>query len=158
MNPLIATVRAAGEGEKLWFCGGGVHTWLATAAETGGAYFLFSDELVGGKVTPLHRHPTADETFYLLEGEIMLHIDGEQRKLSAGGIAIVPRGIPHAFMVTSAEARMLCLMTPGDGEEFFRLASDPVGEGPHVVDFDRVLAAAKQTGTMELLGPPPFAA
>ena len=33
MSKLGAVVRGEGEGEKLWFYGGGVHTWLATSAE-----------------------------------------------------------------------------------------------------------------------------
>ena len=35
MNKVVSIVRADGEGEKLWFYGGGVHTWKATSAETG---------------------------------------------------------------------------------------------------------------------------
>jgi hypothetical protein len=109
-------------------------------------------------VTPLHRHPDADETFYMLEGEIMLHVDGEERQLRAGAIAVIPRGIPHAFKVTSAHARMLCLQTPGGGGVFYRLASEPAlqGEPPAPIDFDRVQAAAARTGAIEVLGPPPF--
>ena len=158
MTTLDATVRDTGEGEQRWFCGGGLHTWKATREETGGAFLLFEDRLDLGKVTPLHRHPEADETFYMLEGEVLLHIDGEQRPLHAGGIAIIPRGIPHAFMVTSELARMLCLQTPGSGEEFYRIASDPAveGEPSSPIDFDRVREAAAQTGAIELLGPPPF--
>ena len=109
----VPIIRNEGEGERLWFFGGGVHTWKATEAETGGAFLLFEDALDLGKVTPLHIHPDADETFYMLDGEIALHIDGEPRQLAAGGMAVIPRGIPHAFMVTSPEARMLCLQTPG---------------------------------------------
>ena len=158
MKTLDATVRHAGEGEQRWFCGGGLHTWKATSEDTGGAFLLFEDQLDLGKVTPLHRHPHADETFYMLDGEVLLHIDGEQRPLLAGGIAIIPRGIPHAFMVTSGPARMLCLQTPGSGEEFYRLASESAAEGvpPAPIDFDRVREAATQTGAIELLGPPPF--
>jgi quercetin dioxygenase-like cupin family protein len=158
MKALTGTVRGSGEGERRWFCGGGLHTWKATEEETGGAFLMFEDHLDAGKVTPLHGHPEADETFFMLEGEIVLHIDGESRRLGAGGIAIVPRGIPHAFMVTSEQARMLCLHTPGGGETFYRLASEPAVEGdsPPPVDFDRVHAAAAQTGAIEILGPPPF--
>ena len=61
---LAATVRDNDEGEQRWFCGGGVFTWKATAQETGGAFLIFEDVLAGGKVTPLHLHPDADETFY----------------------------------------------------------------------------------------------
>jgi quercetin dioxygenase-like cupin family protein len=158
MKTLAATVRESGEGERRWFCGGGLHTWKATEEETGGAFLMFEDHLDAGKMTPLHRHPGADETFYMLEGEIMLHIDGEVRQLGAGGIAIIPRGIPHAFLVTSAQARMLCLQTPGDGEAFYRLASEPAfpGDQPAPVDFERVGKAAAQTDAIDILGPSPF--
>jgi len=158
MKTLAATVRESGEGEQRWFCGGGLHTWKATEEETGGAFLIFEDSLDAGKVTPLHRHPDADETFYMLEGEIVLHVDGQQRQLRAGGIAVIPRGIPHAFKVASAHARMLCLQTPGGGGVFYRLASEPAlpGEPPAPIDFDRVGAAATRTGAIEILGPPPF--
>ena len=87
MRTLQTTVRAGGTGERRWFCGGGVHTWLATEDETGGAFLLFEDALDAGKVTPLHQHPEADETFYMLEGEVRLHIAGAEETLGAGGIA-----------------------------------------------------------------------
>jgi quercetin dioxygenase-like cupin family protein len=157
MTTVECTVRAHGAGERRWFCGGGVHTWLATEAETGGAYLLFEDALDAGKTTPLHQHPDADETFYMLEGEVLLHIAGAEQTLGAGGIAIIPRGVPHAFMVSTPTARMLCLQTPGGGEAFYRQASEPAGVGePPVPDFGRVGAAAAATGAIEILGPPPF--
>lgn len=157
VNP-TATVRSSTSAEQRWFCGGGRHTWLATEEETGGAFLLFEDALEHGKDTPLHRHDHSDETFYMLSGEILLDLDGDRRNIGAGGIAIIPRGIPHAFKVISVEARMLCLQTPGGGERFYRLASDPViaGQVATPVDFARVQSAAKETGAIEILGPPPF--
>ena len=152
-----ATIRAAGEGEQRWFCGGGIFTWKATAEETAGAMLMFEDQLEGGKVTPLHRHPEADETFYMLDGEIRLVIDGTESLLGAGGIAVIPRLVPHAYQVTTPRARMLCVQTPGSGEAFFRHASDPLAESDRLVDFARVGAAAQETGAIEILGPPPFA-
>lgn len=158
MSTLTATVRDSGQGEQRWFCGGGKHTWLATAEETGGAFLMF--EFVGeqNKATPVHFHPGVDETFYMLEGEILLDFSGERRSLSAGGFVVMPRGIPHAFKVVSPQARMLTLLTPGLGEDFFRLASEPAPEGssPIPVDFARIAAVAAQTGAIEVLGPPPF--
>jgi len=152
-----AAIRQAGEGEQRWFAGGGVFTWKATCADTDGAMLMFEDQLEGGKVTPMHFHPDADETFYMLEGEAVVQIAGSDVPLGAGGIAVIPRGIPHAFMVTSDVARMLCLQTPGNGEAFYRHASDPVGDGdPPAPDFDRVRQAAAATGAIEILGPPPF--
>ena len=157
MSTLETTVRTYEAAERRWFCGGGVHTWLATESDTDGAYLLFEDALDRGKVTPLHLHPDADETFYMLEGEVRLHVAGSEQILGTGGIAIIPRGVPHAFMVTTPTARMLCLQTPGGGEPFYRHASDPAGVGdPPMPDFGRVREAAAATGAIEILGPPPF--
>src|SRR6476646_3704876 len=105
VTTLETTVRANGMGERRWFCGGGVHTWLATEIEPGGAYLRFEDALDAGEVAPLHQHPDADETFYMLEGEVRLHVAGAEQTLATGGSAIIPRGVPHAFMVTTPTAR-----------------------------------------------------
>ena len=158
MKTLAATVREAHEGEQRWFCGGGLITFKATEQETGGALLLFEDQLTAGKLTPLHVHPDADETFCMLEGDIELFLDGERRALGPGGIAFIPRGVPHAFMVTSQQARMWCVQTPGSGEAFYRMASEPVVEGEPAtpVDLARVQEAALATNAIQVLGPPPF--
>lgn len=154
-NPIV---RAHDECQQSWFAGGGVMTWLATADETGGAFLLFEDEMAQGKVTPLHTHPT-EETMYVLEGEICYHIDGQERTVSAGGVVMAPRGVPHAFMVVSEAARMLCLHTPGSTQEFYRGASEAITAAhpaSGVVDFDRIRESGERNGGIEILGPPPF--
>jgi quercetin dioxygenase-like cupin family protein len=149
-------VRAAGEGERRWFCGGGLHTWKATAEETNDAFLLFEDHMQARKMTPFHTHP-ADEVFYVLDGEITLHVGGRNELLAPGGFAVVLRGVPHAFMANE-DTRLLCMQTPGTGQAFFRHASDAADgasiDGP--VDFARVQDAARAHGGVELLGPPPF--
>lgn len=156
-------VRATDDGERRWFFGGGLHIWKATAEETGGAFLLFEDRMDHGKVTPLHLHPDSDETMIVLEGEILMHLDGEEYVVGAGGIASAPRGIPHAFRVSGADgARLLCLHTPGCCQAFYWDASEPVAvddrrslhDGP--VDMARVQASAAKNGGIEILGPPPF--
>ncbi|HEV2415270.1 MAG TPA: cupin domain-containing protein [Candidatus Dormibacteraeota bacterium] len=156
---LVPIVRVDGEGEKLWFYGGGVHTWLATSSETGGAFLLFDDVMTRGKTTPLHSHPGVDETLYMLEGEILLSVAGREQTVGSGGFAMVPRGLPHAFLVTSERARILFLETPGSSEPFYRGASEPLTpilEATTPIDFDRVRASASLNGGIEILGPPPF--
>src|ERR1700688_4626878 len=105
-------IRAHDEGEKRCFYGGGAHTWKATAEETGGAFLLFEDRMEQGKMTPLHIHPESDETMYLLEGEILFHMDGGEHRLGIGGLAVAPRGVPHAFLGLSPGGRVVCLHTP----------------------------------------------
>lgn len=154
-----AVVRAAGEGEHRSFCGGGLMTFKATSEQTGGAFLLFEDRMTGGKVTPLHVHAGEDETFHVLEGELLIHIDGVEHRVTTGGMAMIPRGIPHAFKVVSANARVLTLLVPGTAEAFYRAASEPATAETQVdsnIDFVRVRAAAEQTGGMKLMGPPPF--
>ena len=150
-------VRNADEAERRWFYGGGLHSWLVREAEVGDGFLLFEDTVESGKRTPLHTHP-ADATFYVLEGSMLLHIDGAEHELRAGGVAVIPRGVPHAFLAQADGARMLCLHTPGGGEDFYRRASEPAvpGEPAVAVDFDRIREAAASTGTMTIVGPPPF--
>jgi len=159
VSHVVPIVRGAEEGERLWFYGGGVHTWKVTAAESGGAFLLFQADMSRGKTTPLHTHPV-DETLYVLEGEILLHVDGDERRVGPGGVAMAPRGVPHAFLVTSETSRILFLETPGTSEAFYRGASEPATnelESEAPVDFARVRASAEQNGGTEILGPPPFA-
>ena len=161
MSGAVSIIRADGEGEDLHLWGGGILTMEATAAETEGACVLFEDHMPKGKSTPLHAHANEDEALYVLEGEIVVHIDGQNHPLGPRGIAVALRGVPHAFLVTSATARVLCLQTPGSAEAFYRGASEPAGPDTEIagpVDFDRVRESAERSGGMQFLGPPPFEA
>ena len=117
-----------GEGDKRSFFGGGVHTWKLLAEDTDGAFFLFEDTMAQGKTTPLHLHPDADETVYVLEGEILVTVDGKRERVGAGGMTFTPRGTPHAFLVLSDTARLLTLQTPGFGQAFYRGASEALAD------------------------------
>lgn len=159
-----AIVRQPGEGARRWFFGGGVHTWKATGQETAGAFLLFEDEMALNKVTPLHTHPDSDETLYVLAGEILFHMDGADHRLGTGGVAVAPRGVPHAFKVVAEGTRVLCLQTPGGAQSFYDGASESLavedagdGSGGHQVDFGRISESGRLNGGIEILGPPPFA-
>jgi quercetin dioxygenase-like cupin family protein len=150
-------VRTAEQGSLRWFYGGGVHRWLATAEDTGGAFLLFSDVMDQGKRTPLHTHP-ADESMYVIDGQILVHLAGEEHHLGAGGLVIAPRDVPHAFLVLSETATLLTLHTPGTCQAFYLGASEPLtANTERVVDFDRVRASARDNGGIDIVGPPPFA-
>ena len=152
--PLVRNSDAA---ERRWFYGGGVFTWLAKAEDTAEAFLMYEVQMEQGKLTPLHTHP-ADESIYVLEGELLIHMDGEEYPLITGGLAFAPRGVPHAFKVLSPVARALFVHTPGTCEAFYMGASEPIdaetASGP--VDFDRIRESGLQNGGFELLGPPPF--
>jgi quercetin dioxygenase-like cupin family protein len=153
-----AIVRNNDDGERMWFLGGGLHTWKALSQETGDSMLVFEDHLERGKVTPMHLHADVDEALYIIEGEILLNVEGKEHVVSAGGFTFAPRGCAHAFVVTTERARLLCIQTPGAGQAFYRNASVPATDdasGP--VDFDRLQEIALETGATTIVGPPPFA-
>jgi quercetin dioxygenase-like cupin family protein len=162
MNSARTIIRGEGEGERLWFAGGGVHIWKATAGETNGAFLLVEDRMTQGKTTPLHTHPNVDETIIVLEGEILVYAEGKEHRVGTHGVAVAPRGDAHAFMVASESALILFLQTPGSGEAFYRDASEPSTEetdAERPPDLERLRAAAQRhPDTIEILGPPPFEA
>src|SRR4051812_32912761 len=97
----------ADEGEALWF-NNDLLTFKATGAQTAGAYLLVEELARQGKVTPLHIHPHETETFYVVEGGLRMHIEGEERTVAAGGFVSVPPGVRHAYMVSSRWRARCC--------------------------------------------------
>lgn len=162
MTTAVPVIRQEGEGEQLWFAGGGLFTMKATPEETNGTFALHEDREVRGKSTPLHRHPHDDEALYVLEGEILVHNDGDEHLIGEGGVFVAPRGVPHAFLVTSETARLLCVTVPGTGwaEVFYRELSEPASPGAvpgsHPADFAKLREVAARSDSIEILGPPPF--
>jgi quercetin dioxygenase-like cupin family protein len=161
MSTRTAIIRAEGEGDAIWF-NNDLFTFKATAQETDNALTLFEELSQRGKVTPLHLHPNADETFWVVNGEIRVYVDGTERTVGPGGVASVPRGMPHAMMVTSETALVLTIVTPGckELEMFFRDVGEPATQRtlpPSVpLPLEKIRAAAARHGSVVILGPPPF--
>jgi quercetin dioxygenase-like cupin family protein len=157
--PIVVADR---EGEPLWF-NHDLLVFKSTCAQTDGAFILLEQTSQRGKMTPLHRHPNEDETFIVLDGELLLNIDGTNHPGRAGSVISVPRGSPHAFVVTADIFKGLILFTPGNEpcEAWLRAAGDPAPAyelpEPGPPDIARLTAAADKHG-VEILGPPPFPA
>src|SRR5262245_51656444 len=159
MSSAVPTVTRQEAGESLWFAGGLV-TFKVTSEQSGDTLILFEHAASRGKRTPLHLHADHDETAYIFEGELLLHIDGVEHTAGPGAVVWIPRGTPHAFLVTSELARSLWMVTPGGAmEAFYRQAGDAVSSRmlhPAEIDIARLRAAAEGTCAMKVLGPPPF--
>ena len=159
MSTAVPIIRQAGEGERMWFAGGGVFTWKATGKETGQAFLLLEDHMPYGKVTPYHLHPEQDETIYVLDGELLVNIKGEEHRVGSGGLFFAPRGVPHAFAVVSDGAHILALQTPGTAEQFYRDCGEPADSeeaASRPPDWQRLRRVAAESDCIEILGPPPF--
>lgn len=72
---------------------------------------------------PAHRHDE-DESFYILEGRLQFHLEGQLRELATGDVLHAGRGMVHAFRVLSPTARFLTVTT-GSFEDMVRAASTP---------------------------------
>jgi quercetin dioxygenase-like cupin family protein len=59
--------------------------------------FAFEVHGMPGTFVPPHVHPTQDEFIYLLAGEMQLTLDGQVHPLLPGGMARMPKGIPHGY-------------------------------------------------------------
>jgi quercetin dioxygenase-like cupin family protein len=157
---LIPIVRNAGEGDSQSFAGGGLHLWKLLAEDTDGAFFLLEDTMAKDKTTPLHLHPEAHEMTYVIDGEIEIQADGNRSRVRSGGMSFVPKGVAHAFIVLSAEARLIAIQSPGAvGQAFYRGASEPaVDDKAEVFDLARLEASATANPRgITILGPSPFA-
>jgi quercetin dioxygenase-like cupin family protein len=150
-----AVVRRAGEGDQKWFFGGGVWTWKVSEAESDGELSLVEVMMEGGKRTPLHTHPIA-ESHWILEGEVRYRIADDEVDVREGDLVMVPPGMPHAFLVQSARARMLTIQSSCVCEPFYLGASEPLAGSTRQTDFDRIAQSGRDNGGIEILGPPPF--
>jgi len=156
MSPYHAV--ASSSGEAIWF-NGALVTVKVSGEWSGDAFSLVEVVSPRGRATGLHTDPS-HETFYVLEGELLLHVDGEEQHLGAGETMSVRHGVPHAFLVVSELARFLVLNTPGTHDRFFRDGGEPATDRDFAAapppDHERTLAAAREHGVV-FLGPPPFA-
>lgn len=149
-----SVVRRAGEGEKCWFYGGGIWTWKVSGADTGGELSVVEVEMDAGKMTPLHTHPIA-ESLWVLEGRLRYRIEQDDVELGVGDFVMVPRDVPHAFMV-SEHARVLTMQPSDACEAFYRGASEPLDGSDRQTDFGRIAQSGELNGGITIIGPPPF--
>jgi mannose-6-phosphate isomerase-like protein (cupin superfamily) len=72
----------------------------------------------------LHLHHSQDEWFFVVRGEFTFKVGDETFNLKEGDSLFGPRGIPHAFALTSeGEGRLMLTYQPaGSMEAFFKEA------------------------------------
>lgn len=87
--------------------------------DTNGQFSLFFGYYAQHDSAPLHIHYKEDETFYVLEGEVLFQVGDERHTLRAGDTVFLPRNIPHTYLVLSEQAKMLFMTTPGGISEGF---------------------------------------
>jgi len=106
-------------------------TFLATAADTDGEAVVIETVVQpDGFVAAAHVHPSQSERFAVAEGTLALKIDGQEKTLGAGDVAIVEPGQAHKFWNAGDEpVRFVCEVRPALQfesllETMFDLAAD----------------------------------
>ena len=110
---------------------GDTYRLLLTGKETDGALAVI-DMLIppGGGPGP-HAHAKIQESFYVMEGEIVVRSESGTYIARKGSTVSIPKGgAIHSFKNESdAIAHVLCMVSPSGLEEFFLEAGEPVEYG-----------------------------
>jgi len=94
--------------------------FLCTAEHTGGAYALAEQKVRPGNGAPPHIHHREDESFYILEGEFLIAVNGQHYRAAVGDFIHIPRGAVRSFTnVGKAEGRLLIQHCPGSAAGFY---------------------------------------
>jgi quercetin dioxygenase-like cupin family protein len=146
---------ATADHELLEWLGGGMMQVLLDGERTGGQLAMFRSSAPAGAASPAHLHIREDEIVVLLRGSGIFWVGDRRYELGEGGVAFLPRGVPHAYRIT-ADAETLNISTPGGLETFFRTAGRDVREprpDGWQVSFD-VLAQASEAAGQTILAAP----
>lgn len=149
--------RTAGAGDAWWFLGVRIDE-LSTAGGARPPVFVSTAVLPEGASAPLHVHGDLDDSFYLLEGLMVVRCGDDVSVATAGTWVPFPKGVPHTFRVMDGPARTLIVHA---NDSFLRAVRDigrparatdiPTTEGgPSAEELHRRLAAHDIT----TVGPP----
>ena len=128
--------------------------------QTGGAFSLAENLSRRGNGSPVHVHDQEDETVFVLDGELRVFAGEEEHTAGPGTVAVLPRRLRHAYVVTSATARFLTLHIPAGFERFAAEVGQPAqaltlppepAEPPDLA----ALAATAARHHITILAPPP---
>ena len=106
-----------GSGRELEFLG---VTHKLIEQQNGGAYYLFEFTFDPESGNRLHVHSYEDELVYVLEGAIEIRLGGETMTAEKGGVAHLPKHIPHGlYNPLMTPSNYLGIAIPGGMEKFF---------------------------------------
>lgn len=144
--------------EPLWFLHN-LSRILVDGEQSEDRFSLVEMSGAPGDMPPLHVHHYEDETFYVIDGELEVHVAGrEPVVVTPGQASFAPRSVPHVYRVTSPEsAHWLVACTGRSFAGLVRDAAVPATTAVLPVDpqFDpeEITMISARNG-IEILGPP----
>lgn len=142
--------------QTLEWLDGGTFSVLLDGAATDGQLTVGRFRVHKGEAPPFHMHTREDEVFLLIKGTALVWSGDQEHELGEGGIVFLPKNVPHGYRITSDEADLLMITTPGGIEGMFRMAgrdvSTPRPDG-FAISAELLAQAADAHGQI-VLGPP----
>lgn len=149
--------------------GDGVHTYflnnLATtkvAAADSALMSVVQFKAPRGFGPPVHVHDDEDEVVVVTEGSVAFRSGDDETIAAAGGIAFLPRAVPHTFQVLSDSATMISITASETGhprfDTFVSALSTPAAEvaiPPHAEIDGGQVARVGAEHKIGIVGPPP---
>ena len=109
---------------------GNVLKFLTFPSESDGKFSLVEAIVPKGVGAPPNHHAGEAEAFYVLEGEIGFHLDGQDIVARAGDHIQIPDGAVHAFKGIAGTSRLLIVNAPGHMHDaFFTGVGTPLPDG-----------------------------
>ncbi len=101
----------AGEGRTFDY--GIPHVLKTGELNPGRGAAIFELNTKAGEEPPDHTHGTEDECFYVVEGKICFHCDGQTFDLEQGGFMFLPMGMKHGYKIKGeGPVRLLVITNP----------------------------------------------
>jgi quercetin dioxygenase-like cupin family protein len=119
--------------------------------DTAGTFALMDTDAERGHGSPMHVHRHDCETFIVLDGKLLVVVDGQRYEAGAGSAAVLPAEHPHGFVVTSATARYLTVHHGPAFEQLITAATNGADDG---ADLSWLTEIAAVHG-IDIIGPPP---
>ena len=155
-----AAERVARQAAGAWFRDRLAGTASRAAGRLARAVVLESPSFRRGVMPPLYAHDV-DESYQVLEGEVVFHVGDETVHASAGDVVVAPRHVPRTFRVVSERARWLVitsLRSLARYEDFQRAVApaepDARCAGWPSEEEHATLSTIAAANGIEILGPP----
>jgi mannose-6-phosphate isomerase-like protein (cupin superfamily) len=96
-----------------------------------------------GSAPPLHIHDDLDDTWYILQGQMVVRCGDEELVVGAGHWVSMPRGVPHTFRVVGdRDARILLVHDNASFRDLIRELGVPAAA--HVVPTQPVFPSMEE--------------
>jgi quercetin dioxygenase-like cupin family protein len=141
--PVLTLAPEAGEHLAI---AGGTYRVLLSSAQSGGTCAIIEMLIPPGSGPGPHAHAGFQESFYVVDGEIVVKTPHQTYTAKQGAFVSIPTGgVVHKFTNEAATtAQLLCIVVPAGLDRFFQAIGTPVAAGTFLPPSPMTPAAQQQ--------------